>query len=138
NALLGLRASALPALIWAPFGNRWLARFAPHRRLLTAFIVAGLAAAAVALVRDSVIGTGIAMFVGAAAVAVAAPPMIQTLVGYAPAQAGSLTALYTCFLFLGASIAPSLVGAAAASLPATAIAAGAASLAGAVLVLLTR
>jgi predicted MFS family arabinose efflux permease len=138
NALLGLRASALPALIWAPFGNRWLARFAPHQRLISAFIVAGLAASAVAVVPGSAIGTGLAMSVVAASAAIAAPAMIQTLVGYAPAQGGSLTALYTCFLFLGASIAPSFVGAASASLSETAIAAGAVALAGAVLVLFTR
>lgn len=136
NALLALRASALPALIWAPFGNRWLGRFAPHRRLVAAFVIAGVAAAAVALVPGSVIGTGVAMFILAGAAAVSAPAMIQTITGYAPEQRGSLTALYTCFLFLGASIAPSLV--AGASLPTTAITAGAASLAGAVLVLFTR
>ncbi|WP_417235611.1 MFS transporter [Arthrobacter sp.] len=136
NALLALRASALPALIWAPFGNRWLSRFAPHRRLIAALIIAGIAAAAVALLPGSVIGTGIAMFIVAGAAAVSAPAMIQTITGYAPEQRGSLTALYTCFLFLGASIAPSLVS--AASLPATAITAGAASLAGAGLVMLTR
>ena len=138
SALLALRASALPALIWAPFGNRWLSRFAPHRRLIAAFIVAGIAAAAVALVPENVIGTGIAMFVVAGAAAVSAPAMVQTITGCAPEQRGSLTALYTCFLFVGASIAPSLVAAAAATLPLTAITAGAASLAGAVLVLLTR
>ncbi|WP_312976654.1 MFS transporter [Corynebacterium sp.] len=138
NALLALRASALPALIWAPFGNRWLSRFTPHIRLITAFIVAAVGTAVVALVPNNVAGTGLAMFIVAGAISVSAPAMIQTITAYAAEHRGSLTALYTCFLFLGASIAPSLVTAAATSLSATAVTAAAASLAGAVLVLLTR
>ncbi|MDE5064051.1 MFS transporter [Wolbachia endosymbiont of Drosophila chauvacae] len=138
NALLVLRASALPALVWAPFGDRWLSRVAPRRRLTAALVLAAFAAGAVAVTSESVVGTGIAMFVVAGAAAVSAPAMIQTITGYAPGQRGSVTALYTCFLFLGASIAPSLVSAAAATLPATAVVAGLVSLAGALLVLSTR
>ncbi|MFT4052449.1 MAG: MFS transporter [Microbacterium sp.] len=138
TTLLLLRASALPALVWAPFGSRWLARFTPQRRLIAAFLTAGVASAAVALVPASVVGVGIAMFFVAAAVAVSAPAMIQTLSGYAPEARGSITALYTCFLFLGASIAPALVAATAASLSATALVGGIASVIAAALVLVTR
>ncbi|MGN6036651.1 MFS transporter [Brevibacterium casei] len=138
NTLLILRASALPALVWAPFGNRWLSRFAPHRRLIAAFLIAGVAAAAVSLVPGNVIGVGVAMFAVAAAVAVSAPAMIQTLSGYAPEARGSVTALYTCFLFLGASITPALVTTTDASLTETALIGGLASLVAAGLVLLAR
>lgn len=138
SELLLLRASALPALVWAPFGTRWLSRVSPPRRLTGAFIMAGIAAAAVALVPDNVIGTGIAMFGVAAAVAVAAPAMIQTLAGHAPESQGSATALYTCFLFFGASIAPAIVTTTAASVPSTAVTSGLMSVAAAALVILSR
>lgn len=138
GTLLALRASALPALIWAPFGNHWLSRVAPHRRVFVTFIVAGIAAIFVAILHDSVIGVGVAMFVLAAAVSVSAPAMIQTLAKYAPEAAGSITALYTCFLFFGASVAPSLVTMTSATLPTTAITAGVVSGAAAVLVLLAH
>lgn len=138
NTLLALRASALPALIWAPFGNKWLGRVAPGRRLVGAFLIAAVASVSLLFVSGSVVGVGIAMFVLAAAVAVAAPAMIQVLAGYAPEARGSITALYTCALFLGASLAPSLVATADASIATTAVAAAIASAIGGGLVLLSQ
>ncbi len=49
GTLLVLRASALPALVWGPFGSRWLGRYAPQHRLMAAFVIAGIAAVAVAV-----------------------------------------------------------------------------------------
>ncbi len=98
GTLLVLRASALPALVWDPFGRRWLGRYAPQHRLMAAFVIAGIAAVAVAVAPQSVVWVGAAMFRVAASVAVAAPAMIQTLTGYAPEAKGSVTALYACFL----------------------------------------
>lgn len=138
RTLLLLRASALPALIWAPFGTRWLSRFTPLRRLVASFLIAGGAAAAIALVPGNVTGIGVAMFILAAAVAVSAPAMFQTLSEYGQKTQGSVTALYTCFLFLGASIAPTIVTTAGASLTVTALAGGVASLMAAGLVLLAH
>ncbi len=138
GTLLVLRASALPALVWGPFSSRWLGRYAPQHRLMAAFVIAGMTAVAVSVAPQSVVWVGAAMFLVAASVAVAAPAMIQTLTGYAPEAKGSVTALFACFLFLGASIAPSLVAAAAATLLSTAIVGGFASAAAALLVLLAR
>lgn len=54
----------------------------------------------------TVLGAGTGMFVLAACVSVLAPAMIQELTASAPENYGSVTALYTFTLFLGASLAP--------------------------------
>ncbi|GAA1628456.1 MFS transporter [Leucobacter chromiireducens] len=106
NAMLTLRLSALPALVWAGFASGWLARFSASSRLIVGFTGAAVAAAALALVGGNPVGAAICLFVFAACVSILAPAMIQALTGLAPEQRGSITALYTFALFLGASLAP--------------------------------
>ncbi|MBB2915142.1 putative MFS family arabinose efflux permease [Streptosporangium becharense] len=110
DALLALRASALPALIAAPFANRFLSRVPPARRLLAAFTVAAVAGAALAVLPGSVWTVGVCMFAVALTVSVAAPAMIEVVMPLALPHRGAGTALYTFTLFAGASVAPQLVG----------------------------
>ncbi|MEV7973318.1 MFS transporter [Cellulomonas sp. NPDC089187] len=138
TGLVVLRASALPAVLWAPFASRWLGGFAAQRRLLVGFLVVAAAAVVAVVLRDSVLGIGAATFALAGAVAVLAPAMIQRLTGLAAEARGSITALYTCFLFLGASIAPALVSSSGAGIVGTGLTSAAAAVLAAGLVLLTR
>lgn len=118
NAMLGLRISALPALVWAGFAGSWLERFMPTRRLVVGLSGAMVAALVIAVWDASPVGVAVAMFVFAACVSLVAPAMIQVLTALAPERRGSITALFTCALFLGASLAPLLVGVIAGALPA--------------------
>lgn len=106
SAMLALRLSALPALVWAGFFSGWLARFPASSRLLVGFAGAGVAALMLPLVGGSPAGAMICMFTFAACVSLLAPAMVQALIGFAPEQRGSVTSLYTFALFLGASLAP--------------------------------
>lgn len=106
SAMLTLRLSALPALVWAGFASGWLARFSASSRLIVGFTGAAVAAAALALVGGNPVGAVICLFAFAACISILAPAMIQALNGLAPEQRGSITALYTFALFLGASLAP--------------------------------
>ncbi|MEB4613685.1 hypothetical protein OOT08_03435, partial [Leucobacter sp. M11] len=103
---------------WAGFAAPWLGRFRPEPRLLLGLLGSAAAAGAVALFGSDPIGVGVGMFCFAAGVSLSAPAMIQTITGLAPAQRGSVTALYTFALFLGASLAPVLVAALASNRPA--------------------
>ncbi|PRX92132.1 MFS transporter [Allonocardiopsis opalescens] len=138
HELTAMRASALPALVWAAFATPVLGRIPARVRLVGAFAVAAGACAALAGPADGRTAVTVCLFAIAAAVSVAAPAMIETLSGHAPELRGTVTALYTFWLFLGAALSPLLVTAAAASLPATATASAAALAAGALLTLAAR
>ena len=118
GAMLALRLSALPALTWAGFASAWLGRLTPTARLIIGFTGAAAASLTLAFTGTFAWGISVCMFAFAACVSLLAPAMIQALTGMAPAQRGSTTALYTFALFLGASIAPVLVNALAATDPA--------------------
>ncbi|SMX98830.1 Predicted arabinose efflux permease, MFS family [Brevibacterium sp. Mu109] len=105
SELLMLRLSALPALIWAGAASPWLTRIRPSTRMITAFTGAALASTLLVFTGHSVLGAGFGMLLLATCVSVLAPATIQTLTGMSPEHYGSVTALYTFALFLGASLA---------------------------------
>lgn len=117
GAMLALRLSALPALVWAGFASAWLGRIRPSIRLIVGFTGAALSALLLVLADASATTAGIGMFLLAVCVSLLAPAMIQMLTGLAPEQRGSITALYTFALFLGASLAPLPIATLAAASP---------------------
>jgi len=129
SELLMLRLSAVPALIWAGAASRWLIGVSHRARMLTAFAGGAAAALFLTFAGGTALGAGVGMFVLAACVSVLAPATIQALTALAPAQQGSVTALYTFSLFLGASLAPLPVTALAGAVPQAALVNGTALLA---------
>lgn len=111
ESLAVLRLGTFPALIWAGFFATRLARTPGMRRLIAGFVGAALASIALALTAPHPIAVGFCLIVLAACVALLAPSMIQVLAGLAPERRGSVTAMYTFALFLGASVAPAGVAA---------------------------
>jgi predicted MFS family arabinose efflux permease len=112
SAILALRASALPALVAVPVLAPVLQRLAAPLRAVLAFALAALTVAA-----GSFLGGGhtvplaIALLLFVAAVAAAAPAIVETVNAGAPHARGAAVALYGCSMFIGASLGPQLTGA---------------------------
>src|SRR5690606_7237180 len=86
------------------------------------FTVAIAASVALAVLPVSAWTAGVCMFAIAVTVSIAAPAMIETVMPLALPHRGAGTALYAFALFLGASIAPQIVGATGIDLSQTALA----------------
>ncbi|WUD70563.1 MFS transporter [Streptomyces sp. NBC_00510] len=110
-SLLALRASSLPAMVVIPLLAPVLARLAPLVRVIIGLGAAALAAVAVALMAGSPIALALGLLVFVAAVALAAPALVQVISGEAGPNGGSATALYAFAMFAGGSIGGQLVGA---------------------------
>ncbi|MBE1459633.1 putative MFS family arabinose efflux permease [Nocardiopsis terrae] len=109
QALLTLRASALPAMLAVPLLSSRLARYSPGTRVPAALIGAAVTAAVTGLVADlGPVALGVSLLAFAGCVAVAAPALIQAIGMRAGAARGSATALYTFALFVGAGLGPQL------------------------------
>ncbi|WP_461111134.1 MFS transporter [Streptomyces calidiresistens] len=110
DALLAMRACALPAMLLVPLlAARGFARIPPGRRVFGALLLAGLTSGLVALLSGNDIGVvmlGALLFVFVFAVAVAAPALVEAIGRLAGPARGAGVALYTFALFVGAGLGP--------------------------------
>ncbi|MGW6901094.1 MFS transporter [Streptomyces sp. NPDC054919] len=92
SAILALRASALPALVAVPLLATMLQRFAAPRRLVLALILAAVAIATASLLgrHTTLLATALLLFV--AAVAAAAPAIVEIVNASAPHARGAAVA----------------------------------------------
>ncbi|MFF4354403.1 MFS transporter [Streptomyces sp. NPDC001530] len=111
SALLALRASALPALVAVPLLTSVLHRLAAPVRVVLAMSVAAGAVAAGSALGGDVRFLALALLVFVAAVAAAAPAVVEIVHTMASHARGAGVALYACSMFLGASLGPQLAGA---------------------------
>ncbi|WP_028805879.1 MFS transporter [Streptomyces sp. 142MFCol3.1] len=111
SAILALRASALPALVAIPLLSPVLQRLAAPLRAVLAFALAALAVAVGSLSGGHTVPLAIALLLFVAAVAAAAPAVVETINATAPHARGAAVALYGCSMFIGASLGPQLTGA---------------------------
>ncbi|MFD7657439.1 MFS transporter [Actinosynnema sp. NPDC059797] len=115
GALLGLRASALPAMAIVPLATPLLVRLAAGTRVAAALALAAVIAALTALVSGggglTPVLTGLLLFPLVLAVVVAAPALVEALGAQAGPARGAAVALYTFALFVGASLGSPLASA---------------------------
>ncbi|MEV5081389.1 MFS transporter [Streptomyces sp. NPDC056159] len=111
SAILGLRASALLALIAVPLLAPLLQQLAAPLRAVLAFVVAVLAVATASFLGPHTVPLAVALLLFVAAVAAAAPAVVETVNAAAPHARGVAVALYGCSMFIGASLGPQLTGA---------------------------
>ncbi|TXS35496.1 MFS transporter [Streptomyces sp. uw30] len=111
SAVLALRASALPALVAIPVLAPVLQRLAAPLRTVLAFAPAALAVAAGSFLGGHTVALAIALLLFVAAVAAAAPAVVETINAGAAHARGAAVALYGCSMFIGASLGPQLTGA---------------------------
>ncbi|MFE2065264.1 MFS transporter [Streptomyces sp. NPDC059467] len=111
SAILALRASALPALVAVPLLAPVLQRPAAPLRAVLAFVLAALAVAAGSFPGPRSVPLAVALLLFVAAVAAAAPAVVETINAAAPHARGAAVALYGCSMFIGASLGPQLTGA---------------------------
>ncbi|MGX2993373.1 MFS transporter [Streptomyces sp. JNUCC 64] len=118
DAMLLLRAGALPAMLLVPLVTPLLARLPAERRVVGALSLAGAVSGVTALLASEgdgpdplVLGLLLAVFVFA--VAVTAPALVEAVGSRAGPARGAAVALYTFALFTGASLGPPLATAVA-------------------------
>lgn len=111
SAILALRASALPALVAVPVLAPVLQRLAAPLRAVLAFALAAAAVAAGSFLGAHTVPLALALLLFVAAVAAAAPAVVETINAGAPHARGAAVALYGCSMFIGASLGPQLTGA---------------------------
>ncbi|MGW2444536.1 MFS transporter [Streptomyces sp. NPDC001675] len=111
SAILALRASALPALVAVPMLAQVFQRLAAPLRAVLAFALAALTVAAGSFLGGHTVPLAIALLLFVAAVAIAAPAVVETINALARHLRGSAVALYGCSMFIGASLGPQLTGA---------------------------
>ncbi|ADI12733.1 transport integral membrane protein [Streptomyces bingchenggensis BCW-1] len=111
SAILALRAGALPALVAVPLLAPAFQRLVSPLRAVLAFALAALAVATGSFVGGHTVPLAIALLLFVAAVAAAAPAVVETINATAPHAGGAAVALYGCSMFIGASLGPQLTGA---------------------------
>ncbi|WP_371580428.1 MFS transporter [Streptomyces sp. NBC_01314] len=111
SAILALRASALPALVAVPVLAPVLQRLAAPLRAVLAFTLATLAVTAGSFLGGHIVPLVIALLLFVAAIAAAAPAVVETINAGAAHARGAAVALYGCSMFIGASLGPQLTGA---------------------------
>lgn len=111
SAILALRASALPALVAVPLLAPVLQRMTAPLRAVLAFAVAALTVAVGSFLGGHTVPLALALLLFVAAVAAAAPAVVETINAGAPHARGAAVALYGCSMFIGASLGPQLTGA---------------------------
>lgn len=79
--------------------------------MVLAFALAALAVAAGSFLGGHTVPLAIALLLFVAAVAAAAPAVVETVNANAPQARGAAVALYGCSMFIGASLGPQLTGA---------------------------
>ncbi|HEX3784181.1 MAG TPA: MFS transporter [Pseudonocardiaceae bacterium] len=112
EALLELRASALPAMVAIPFLAGALAKVRPTLRAALALIVGAVAVFGLAFAgHSSLLTIGVLMFIFVGAIAVVSPGLTELVGSLSGANRGTGVALYTFALIGGASLGPQLVAA---------------------------
>ncbi|MEV2212399.1 MFS transporter [Streptomyces sp. NPDC050997] len=111
SAILALRVSALPALVAVPVLAPVLQRLAAPPRTVLAFVLAALTVAAGSFLGGHTVPLAITLLLFVAAIAAAAPAVVETINAGAPHARGAAVALYGCSMFIGASLGPQLTGA---------------------------
>ncbi|TYR65861.1 MFS transporter [Streptomyces parvus] len=101
GAMLGLRASALPALVIAVLLAPALGRVPALRRAALSLVVAVAGLAATALNGDSTMALGAALFVFVLAISTVGPAVVQAIGANAGAARGAAMAVYGFVLNLG-------------------------------------
>ncbi|WP_253195622.1 MFS transporter [Streptomyces sp. JHA26] len=110
SAVLALRASGLPALIAVPLLVPVLQRLRAPLRATSAFFLAALTVAAGSFLGGHTVSLAVALLLFVAAVAVAAPAVVETIGALAPHARGTAVAFYGCSMFIGASLGPQMAG----------------------------
>ncbi|XVQ13642.1 MFS transporter [Spirillospora sp. CA-255316] len=111
TGLLGLRASALPAILAVPFLTPWLARLPGPRRVALALALMAAGTAAVGLLDPGTTVLALLLLAVTAGTAVAAPALIDTIGSRAGADRAAAVSLYSALLFAGGSLGPQIAGA---------------------------
>ena len=109
--LLGLRASALPAIIAVPLLAAWSRRIPAHLRAAGSALVGAVAAAGVAVLRPGIVGIALLLLVFVAAVAAEAAALNEAIGQRAGERRGVAIPLFTFVLMVGAAAAPPIAGA---------------------------
>ncbi len=109
QALLALRASALPAVIAIPIITPLLSRVAASVRSAAGLGVAAVGAAGAVMFSGSIVGLGVVLLFLVAGVAFAAPALVEDIGSSADQARGTAVALYAFATFLGVSVGPQLV-----------------------------
>jgi predicted MFS family arabinose efflux permease len=112
DAMLGLRASSLPALVAIPFLTPILNQVRPTLRAGLAMLAAAAAVAGLAFNgHSSLVTIGALMFVFVLAIAAVSPGLTELVGSLSGPARGAGVALYTFSLLAGASSGPQLVAA---------------------------
>jgi MFS family permease len=110
DALLALRASALPAVVVVPLITPMLARMVgPNARAALGLGIAAVATLCAGLFGSDAVTLGAILLVFVAGIAVAAPGLVEAIGGAAAESRGSAVALYAFAMFVGASLGPQVV-----------------------------
>ncbi|GLW90334.1 MFS transporter [Actinokineospora globicatena] len=104
DAMLALRTSALPALLLAVFLAPVLGRFPSTIRVCAAFALAAAGMAGTAIVSDSPLGIGIALFLFMLGMSTAGPALIQSIGTNAGAAQTTAIAFYGFALNAGGAV----------------------------------
>ncbi|MSS46609.1 MFS transporter [Cutibacterium sp. WCA-380-WT-3A] len=99
----------LPAVILVLLANSWIHRVSVTTRLTACGVVSALANLGI-LATDSSVAWVVLMFVIVFTVGIIGPSLIEGIMPFAVPYVGVGTALFTFFLFIGASIGPQLAG----------------------------
>ncbi|MER7012981.1 MFS transporter [Saccharopolyspora sp. NPDC000359] len=111
QALLALRASALPVMLVVPFLTPWLRRITSAFRIALALLFASVVNLLTALLAPGTTGLSILLMAFVAGIAVAAPAMIETVGARADRARSTAISLSTFWFFVGAGLGPLLAGA---------------------------
>jgi predicted MFS family arabinose efflux permease len=111
TGLLGLRASALPAMLAIPFLAPWLARIHGPRRAGMALLLTAAAVALIGLVNPGTTGLAILLLPVVVGMGITVPGLIEAIGTQAGPARGTAVSLFTFLLFVGASVGPQIAGA---------------------------
>ena len=105
GTLLFVRVAAVPGMLCSPLAGRLATRYGSDR-----VVIAGLGLAAAGLTIEAAAGSLAVLVVGSlvfvTGIAVAVPSLIDFIGETAASARGAAVALYTCILFVGASLGP--------------------------------
>ncbi|MDA3649573.1 MFS transporter [Saccharopolyspora indica] len=111
QALLTLRASALPVMLAIPFLTPWLRRITSAFRIALALLLAAVVNLLTALLAPGTAWLSILLMAFVAGIAIAAPAMIETVGARADRARSTAISLSTFWFFVGAGLGPLLAGA---------------------------
>ncbi len=109
SVLLFLRTTALPAFVIIAVCAPLLARISSTLRIPGTILLAAISLAMTSATDSQPMLLGVAQFVFVAAIAAAAPAIVQRVSSLVQDNPGTAVALYACSMFIGASLGPQLV-----------------------------